>query len=95
MQYLKKNYPDAMKSAIEAYKCFEPYGRNVEQYVRATALIPESCGDEVAYMLIEIRRKAAGEGDDRHSKDHGREEADFNAEQNAVFAKMQSCTIGL
>jgi erythromycin esterase len=50
MQYLRKNYPDAMKSAIEAYRCFEPYGRNVEEYARATAFIPESCedGDEHA-----------------------------------------------
>jgi erythromycin esterase len=58
MQYLQKNYPDAMKSAIEAYRCFEPYGRNVEDYARASAFIPESCEDEVADMLIEVRRRA-------------------------------------
>ena len=86
IQYLKKNYPDAMKSAIEAYRCFEPYGRDVEDYARATAFIPESCEDEVAEMLMEIRHKAGGEDDDGCFKADGRE-AHFNAEQNAVVAK--------
>jgi erythromycin esterase len=86
MRYLRKNYSDAMKSAIEAYRCFEPYGRDVQEYARATAFIPESCEDEVANMLIEVRRKAGGEDDDGRFKDDG-QEAHFNAEQNAVVAK--------
>jgi erythromycin esterase len=83
MQYLRKNYPDVMKSAIEAYRCFEPYGRDVEEYARATAFIPESCEDEVMDMLLELRRKTTP---DKMLKDNGRE-AYFNAEQNAVVAK--------
>jgi erythromycin esterase len=89
MQYLKKNYPETMKSTIEAYRCFEPYGRDVEEYARATAFIPESCEDEVANMLIEIRRKAGSDqdyDDGRQFKADGRE-AHFNAEQNAIVAK--------
>jgi erythromycin esterase len=89
MQYLQKNYPDTMKSAIDAYRCFEPYGRDVEEYAKATAFIPESCEDEVANVLIELRRKADGGGDhdiDKQFKADGRE-AHFNAEQNAVVAK--------
>ena len=88
MQYLHKNYPGAMKSAIKAYRCFEPYGRDVEEYAKATAFIPESCEDEVADMLIELRRKAGGEDDDNDGrfKADGRE-AHFNAEQNAVVAR--------
>ena len=87
IQYLQKNYPDAMKSAIEAYRCFEPYGRDVEEYARATAFIPESCEDEVMDMLIKLRQKTSEreEGDGRLKGD-GRE-AYFNAEQNAVVAK--------
>lgn len=46
-----KNYPDAMKSAIEAYKCFEPYGRDVEEYARVTAFIPESYKD-AGYVVV-------------------------------------------
>ena len=85
VQYLRKNYPDAMRSAIEAYRCFEPYGRDVEGYARATSFIPESCEDEVMDMLIELRQKSKEE-DDGRLKNHGRE-AYFNAEQNAVVAK--------
>jgi len=88
MQYLHKNYPGAMKSAIKAYRCFEPYGRDVEEYAKATAFIPESCEDEVATMLIELRGKAGREDDDNDGrfKADGRE-AHFNAEQNAVVAR--------
>jgi erythromycin esterase len=87
MQYLRKNYPDAMKSTIEAYRCFEPYGKDVEGYARATAFIPESCEDEVTEMLIELRRKASEEGDGRLKEEDNGREAYFNAEQNAIVAK--------
>jgi erythromycin esterase-like protein len=83
-QYLQRNYPDAMRSAIDAYNCFEPYGRDVEEYARATAFIPESCEDEVADMLLEMRYKAGEDGG--RFKDDSRE-AYFNAEQNAVVTK--------
>jgi erythromycin esterase len=86
VQYLRKNYPDAMKSAIEAYRCFEPYGRDVEGYSRATSFIPESCEDEVMDMLIDLRQKSKEEDDDGRPK-HDEREAYFNAEQNAVVAK--------
>jgi erythromycin esterase len=83
MQYLQKNYPESFKAAVEAYRCFEPYGRDVEEYARATAFIPESCEDEIVDMLLELRGKATDNG---RYKDDGRE-AYFNAEQNAVVAK--------
>lgn len=85
MQYLQKNYPNAIKSAVKAYRCFEPYGRDVEEYARATAFIPESCEGEVMDMLVELRNKARKE-DDGGLREDGRE-AFFNAEQNAVVAK--------
>jgi erythromycin esterase len=82
MRYLQKNYPDALRNAIEAYRCFEPYARDVEEYARATAFIPESCEDEVADMLVELRKKVK-----EFSEEDGGREAYFNAEQNAVVAK--------
>jgi erythromycin esterase len=86
IQYLKKYYPDAMKSAIEAYRCFEPYGRDIEEYARATAFIPESCEDEVMDMLLELSRKATQDKMLKEEEEDGGE-AYFNAEQNAVVAK--------
>src|SRR5919109_2062500 len=80
IKYLQKVDPPAIKKAIEAYRCFEPYGRSVEDYARATAFVPESCEDEVIGMLVELRSKAA-----QYKIDGvGRKEAYFNAEQNAI-----------
>ncbi|MFL6413858.1 MAG: erythromycin esterase family protein [Nitrososphaeraceae archaeon] len=83
IKYLKKVDPDAIKTAIEAYRCFEPYGQSVEDYARATAFVPESCEDEVIDMLIDLRSKAS-----QYKTDGlGRSEEYFNAEQNAIVAK--------
>jgi hypothetical protein len=45
--YLRKADPAALPAARRAFLCFEPYGEDVEQYARATALVPTSCEDEV------------------------------------------------
>ena len=83
IEYLQKVDPAAIKTAIEAYRCFEPYRRSVEDYVRATAFVPESCEDEVVEMLVDLRSKAS-----QYSRDGiGAREAYFNAEQNAIVAK--------
>jgi erythromycin esterase-like protein len=84
IQYLRKIEPNLIKNAIEAYNCFEPYGKDVENYARETAFVPENCEDEVIEMLSSLRSKM----DIYSKKDHGnREEEYFNAEQNAITAK--------
>jgi erythromycin esterase-like protein len=85
IQYLKKIDPTAIKNAIEAYNCFEPYGKDVENYARVTAFVPENCEDEVIEMLSSVRNKM----NVYSKKDHGNrgEEEYFNAEQNAITAK--------
>src|SRR5687767_9490769 len=76
--------PNAIENAFEAYNCFEPYGKDVENYARATAFVPKNCEDEVIEMLTSIRDKV----DVYSKKDHGnKEEEYFNAEQNAITAK--------
>ena len=84
IQYLKKIDPNAVKNAFEAYNCFEPYEKDVENYARATAFVPENCEDEVIEMLSSLHDKM----DVYSKKDHGnKEEEYFNAEQNAITAK--------
>jgi erythromycin esterase len=85
IQYLKKIDPTAIKNAIEAYNCFEPYGKDVENYARATAFVPENCEDEVIEMLSSLRNKM----NVYSKKDYGNREEEeyFNAEQNAITAK--------
>lgn len=83
IEYLRKVDPQAVKTAIDAYRCFEPYGRSVEDYARATAFVPNSCEDEVVEMLVRLRSKASL----YKSDGLGDREAYFNAEQNAVIVK--------
>jgi len=82
IQYLKKVDPLALKNAIKAYNCFEPYNKEVEAYARATAFVPKNCEEEVIEMLTVLRSKHAVYG-----KDHQNKEEYFNAEQNAITAK--------
>jgi erythromycin esterase len=83
IRYLRKIDPEAVKTAIEAYRCFEPYGKSVEGYAKATAFVPESCEDEVIDMLIDLHDKTK----QYKSDGLGRREEYFNAEQNAIVAK--------
>jgi erythromycin esterase len=83
IRYLRKIDPEAVKTAIEAYRCFEPYGKSVEDYARATAFVPESCKDEIIDMLVHLHDKS----NQYKSNGLARREAYFNAEQNAIVAK--------
>jgi erythromycin esterase len=83
IRYLRKIDPEAVKTAIEAYHCFEPYEKSVEDYARATAFVPESCEDEIIDMLVHLHGKA-----NRYKSDGlASREGYFNAEQNAIVAK--------
>ncbi len=77
LDYLEGVDPDAAIAAREAYRCFDPYGEDVEAYARAAAFAGESCEAEVVALLTELRRNATA------YEAGGREEL-FNAEQNAL-----------
>jgi erythromycin esterase-like protein len=78
--YLRKSDPSLLPAAHRALRCFQPYGEDVQQYARATALVPDSCEDEVVVLLKEMRATQP-----RYCAD-GREEL-FFAEQNAFVVK--------
>lgn len=80
MAYLQRHDPDALPTAWRAFRCFEPYGEDVQEYARATRFVPNSCEDEVVALLQELRRKTQAFPDD------GRE-AHFAAEQNALVLR--------
>ncbi|MDP8952359.1 MAG: erythromycin esterase family protein [Actinomycetota bacterium] len=77
--YLERVDPEAVDTARRAYKCFEPYGEDVREYARATAMVPTSCEDEVVEMLSELSGRLPEYRDDPESR--------FNAEQNALVVK--------
>src|SRR5438132_5553947 len=80
MGYLQRLDPAALPAAWKAFRCFEPYGEDVQEYARATRFVPNHCEDEVVALLRELRRKAP------EYRTGGRE-AYFAAEQNAVVLK--------
>jgi len=80
MGYLHRVEPSALPQAWGAFRCFEPYGEDVQEYARATAFVPNSCEKEVIDLLVRIRR----EGAQLAAADP---EAYFEAEQNALVVK--------
>ncbi|MDQ2685515.1 MAG: erythromycin esterase family protein [Thermoproteota archaeon] len=86
INYLKKVDPSALKNAIEAYNCFEPYNKNVEEYAHATAFVPQNCEDEIIKLLGSLKSKREVYAKDHHHLLNNEEEY-FDAEQNAITAK--------
>jgi erythromycin esterase-like protein len=78
--YLHKADRSALSAARRAFRCFEPFGEDVQEYARATAFVPTSCEDEVVDLLKELRGRAP-----RYQTD-GREDY-FAAEQNALVVR--------
>lgn len=77
--YLRKNDPGALKTALNAMRCFEPYRSDEGQsYARASYIVPELCGKEVVALLREITRKMPRYNSDRENV--------FSTEQNALVA---------
>ena len=82
IKYLKGVDPSALKNAMDAFNCFEPYDKDVEKYARATAFVPTNCEDEVIGILTSLRSEYGV-----YSKVQQNKEEYFNAEQNAITAK--------
>jgi erythromycin esterase-like protein len=78
--YLRKAEPSALPAARDAFRCFQPFGEDVQAYARATAMVPTSCEDEVIDLLGALRGRMP------RYRDDGREDY-FAAEQNALVVR--------
>ena len=78
LTYLEKRDGAAVAAARKAFRCFEPYSEDPQEYARAVAFVSQDCEDEVVEMLHALRTKALGAG--------GNRESEFDAEQNALVA---------
>ncbi|NBE80510.1 erythromycin esterase family protein [Micromonospora rubida] len=65
--YLGEEEPASLEAAQEAYRCFEPYGRRVEEYGAASRFVSARCEEEVIKLLARTREQAASDGPDRFS----------------------------
>jgi erythromycin esterase len=79
IQYLEKKDPQAVETALNAYRCFEPYGEDPQSYAWSTRMVPDNCEDEVIDLLLQMQQRA--------NRYDGDPEAGFNAEQNALVIK--------
>ena len=80
IDYLERIDPGLARGARGAYRCFEPYGEDAQEYARATALVPTTCEREAVAVLAALRSRAS------EFREDGRD-AFFNAEQNALVAQ--------
>ncbi len=79
--YLAEHEPDSVDAAVQALRCFEPYGEDPQEYAWATSMVPTSCEDSVIALLRRLMDVTRSDGD---RSDHP--EARFAAEQNALVA---------
>ncbi|MDH6464020.1 erythromycin esterase [Micromonospora sp. A200] len=63
--YLREHDPEQVPAALAAYRCFQPYDEDPQQYALATRLVPNSCENEVVDLLAALRERAATDGADR------------------------------
>jgi erythromycin esterase len=78
--YLHRSDPAALDAARRAFRCFEPYGEDAQEYARATMLVPDSCEDEVIELLTHLRHAV-------HAAPPEGRDAAFRAEQNALVVR--------
>ena len=79
VNYLKKNDPKTLQTAMKAMHCFEPFQSDEGQsYAHASRIVSELCEKDVVNLLQEIRGKIA-----HYNSDY---ENVFSTEQNALIA---------
>ncbi len=79
LNYLQKVDPNALKTALEAYRCFEPYRKDEGQsYARASQFVPALCKSEVTDLLKKIQTRILQYDGDFENV--------FSTEQNALIA---------
>ncbi|TDC80904.1 erythromycin esterase family protein [Micromonospora sp. KC606] len=64
LDYLGEEDPRSLEAAQDAYRCFEPYGRRVEEYGAASRFVSARCEEEVVRLLTRTREHAAADGPD-------------------------------
>ncbi|GAB3859097.1 hypothetical protein GCM10029963_59840 [Micromonospora andamanensis] len=60
--YLGEEEPASLELAQDAYRCFEPYGKRVEEYGAASRFVSARCEQEVIRLLARTREHAATDG---------------------------------
>jgi erythromycin esterase len=59
VRHLTEHDPASVDAAISAFRCFEPFAEDPQEYARATVMVPTTCQDEVVDLLVALQRRAA------------------------------------
>jgi erythromycin esterase-like protein len=87
--YLVEHQPDYVETALDAYRCFEPYGEDPQAYARGTRLAPEGCSAEVMELLTRLRDEAApAHTDDPAEVLNARQNAEVTAGAEQYYRTM-------
>lgn len=55
VRYVTENEPDNLDAVWQAYRCFEPYFHDPQEYALATRFVSESCESDVIRLLVQAR----------------------------------------
>jgi erythromycin esterase-like protein len=87
--HLVEHRPDYVEVALDAYRCFEPYGEDPQAYAQGTRLIPEGCSGEVLNLLTQLRDAAApAHTDDPAELLNARQNAEVTAGAEQYYRAM-------
>ncbi|WP_303309714.1 erythromycin esterase family protein [Hymenobacter sp. BT730] len=82
MRYVEKQGDGAVEAAHRAFRCFEPFGNDPQEYAESVAYVRQDCEDEVTEMLQALRKQISAQTPGGLLA----REQKFNAEQNALVA---------
>jgi erythromycin esterase len=88
VDYVADRYPDLLRTAHEAWMCFEPYEGDPHAYAYASRMIPTSCEDEVIALLTALRRPAEIPDDDPEAALDARQNAEVLAGAERYYRAM-------
>lgn len=57
--WLEEHAPEAVPAAMQAWRCFAPYGEDPQEYAWSTRLVPETCEQDVVDLLVAVHRRTA------------------------------------
>jgi erythromycin esterase-like protein len=78
IDWLRENEPEHVQRAIDALRCFEPYGEDGAEYAFASRFAPLSCEQTVVDLLRHLMDERSRAMDEEDPEDR------FSAEQNAA-----------
>ncbi|SEO94842.1 erythromycin esterase family protein [Paenibacillus sp. OV219] len=86
IKHLKDTNSPELPAALKAFACFEPHGREGQNYGMTAAFFSETCQDEVVQLLKQLEAKRKGSESGSGSGSARSYEALLNDEINALVA---------